>query len=152
MSDSIRNMSHRLDYIMKDDVILKKEEEDRSHSSSCILTLNYYCQGYLLFLSLHISEFKVHTHLAISSLSLSLFLRVEQIFFSLLLFYSPHLLALPLCPFIVTFLITPNVVGEQRERAVSNSDERLNTYAHTYIHTYKEKQEQDATTSASLYR
>jgi hypothetical protein len=28
----------------------------------------------------------------------------------------------------------------------------LNTYAHTYIHTYKEKQEQDATTSASLYR
>jgi hypothetical protein len=56
------------------------------------------------------------------------FLRAEQIFFSLSRCFVV-LLSLSLCPLIVTFLITPNVVGEQRES--SKCERRTTEHTHT---------------------
>ena len=147
---------------MKDDVTQKGNKTNTSVLFFFFspLALNCYYQGYLFFLAIYIPQFKVDVHLAISSFLLFLLLGVEQIFFplslarALLLFYSP-----PLRPFIVTFLITLNVVGEQREgeseRSKYGRRSIEHTHTHTHTHTYiytKKKQDEDATTSASLYR
>ena len=92
----------------------------------CIVTMKSYDEGYLFLLSnIYIHEFKVDIQSAISSFSFSpLFLRVEHklsspsLFLCLAVLLSlslPLHLLFSLCPFVVTFLITPNVVGELRE-------------------------------------
>ena len=80
MSGPICSMSHRLDYIMKDDVMkCKKRTRCKTHFSF-ILALNRYCQGYLLFSFLYISKLKVDTCTRLFLRFFSL-LRPEQIFF-----------------------------------------------------------------------
>lgn len=85
MSNSSRNMSHRLECLMKDDVIQKGNKTNTSVLFFFFspLALNCYYQGYLFFLAIYIPQFKVDVHLAISSFLLFLLLGVEQIFFPL---------------------------------------------------------------------
>ena len=61
MLGPICSMSHRLDYIMKDDVMKCKKRKRYKTHFSFILALNRYYQGYLLFSFLYISKLKVDT-------------------------------------------------------------------------------------------
>jgi len=58
------DMSDKLKYIINNDVTIKRQ--------FTFLASNCYCQGYFLFLFLHLLEFKVDARLTFSSLSISL--------------------------------------------------------------------------------